>query len=269
MTNTLLRYAYKNELQNNPNPILKRGGKVYSQNEEDGITFEILRRINIEQGVFGEFGVGNGLENNTIALAARGWPGFWVGGEDLAINITYNGVTNFVYNKVWITKDNIVQHYIDGLSRINKSECDVISLDLDGNDYYFIEALLSSGIRPSVFIAEYNAKFIPPIEFVIDYDDNHRWACDDYFGASLTSLVKLFNKYNYFLVCCNITGSNAFFVRNDHRVHFNDVMQDTMSLYASPKYFLGGMDVSGHPASKRTIERIFARLNTPVTQNTV
>ena len=49
-------------------------------------------------------------------------------------------------------------------------------------------------IFPKVFIVEYNAKFFPPIEFIIDYDENHKWTGDDYFGASLTSLEKLFKK---------------------------------------------------------------------------
>src|SRR5258708_31518678 len=59
-------------------------------------------------------------------------------------------------------------------------------MDLDGNDYYFVEKLLSSGATPKTFIVEYNARFIPLIKLNIDYNDEHKWIGDDYFGASLT-----------------------------------------------------------------------------------
>jgi hypothetical protein len=68
------------------NPLNKCGRKVFSQSDEDGITCEIIKRIGIERGVFAEFGIGNGLENNTIVLASLGWKGFWVGAERLAYN---------------------------------------------------------------------------------------------------------------------------------------------------------------------------------------
>ncbi|QLF92474.1 hypothetical protein HW090_04405 [Pseudomonas sp. ABC1] len=63
------------EVERNANPIMSLGKKVYSQNEEDGIIFEILRRIGIRQGVFFEYGVEYGAENNTLALLACGCKG--------------------------------------------------------------------------------------------------------------------------------------------------------------------------------------------------
>src|ERR1700730_90773 len=86
MADLLARYVGGSLLQNHPNPLLKHGGRVYSQNDEDGITFEILRRLGIARGVFAEFGVGNGVENNTLSLAAAGWSGIWIGGEGLAFD---------------------------------------------------------------------------------------------------------------------------------------------------------------------------------------
>ena len=59
--------------------------------------------MGIKKGVFAEFGAGDGTENNTICLAALGWKGFWVGGDDLKFN--YNDSENFSYRKSWITKD--------------------------------------------------------------------------------------------------------------------------------------------------------------------
>ena len=81
-------YVYDESLvRSHPNPLNRCGKKVFSQNEEDGITYEIIRRIGVQNGVFAEFGVGDGLENNTILLALLGWKGFWVGGQELVINL--------------------------------------------------------------------------------------------------------------------------------------------------------------------------------------
>jgi hypothetical protein len=190
----LNRYSVERILSRHPNPLTDCGGKIYSQNDEDGITFEILRRLRIKHGVFCEFGVGNGLENNTLALVAAGWSGFWVGDEELAFDTNPNNVAvrNFHYERARVKIANIRDLYKTGLNQIGKSQCDLISLDLDGNDYYFVDALLAAGASPKLFIVEYNAKFIPPILFKIDYDDEHRWKADDYFGASLSSFAELF-----------------------------------------------------------------------------
>ena len=69
-TCALSRYADPLALQDHPNPLTSCGGKVYSQNDEDGITFEILRRLGISTGVFAEFGVGNGTDAIELALRA-------------------------------------------------------------------------------------------------------------------------------------------------------------------------------------------------------
>ena len=51
------------------------GYSVYSQGDEDGILDEILRRLGITYGTFLEIGVGDGLQNNTAYLLAKGWNG--------------------------------------------------------------------------------------------------------------------------------------------------------------------------------------------------
>lgn len=52
--------------------LIPFSGKVYSQNDEDGIIAEIFRRIGVsDRRCFIELGVGDGLENNTLALLFR------------------------------------------------------------------------------------------------------------------------------------------------------------------------------------------------------
>src|SRR6185503_441869 len=45
--------------------------QVFSQNGEDGILAEIFRRIDVKDRFFVEFGVENGMENNTTFLLTQ------------------------------------------------------------------------------------------------------------------------------------------------------------------------------------------------------
>jgi hypothetical protein len=243
-----------------PNPLNAFGKKCYSQTDEDGITLEILRRIDsLKNGTYAEYGVGNGTENNTLILAALGWRGFWVGGETLLPNINQGKGNKFAYVQDWITLENIITITNQCLQQIERDALDVISLDLDGNDIHLMRSLLEAGLRPKLFIVEYNAKFPPPIEFEITYDAKHVWEGNDYFGASLTSFNKLFNSFNYRLICCNShTGSNAFFVDQKFSHCFDDVPTDLNDLFVGPRYVL--YKQYGHPTATKTIEKIFDRL---------
>jgi hypothetical protein len=134
----LARFGAREQLEDHANPLTKFAGKVFSQNDEDGITLEILRRIGLANGTFAEFGVGNGLENNTLVLAAAGWSGFWVGAEELAFDCNPGRVAEpqFTFIRQWITLKSIADLHTQGLAAIRRAACDVISLDLDGNDFY-------------------------------------------------------------------------------------------------------------------------------------
>ena len=254
----LLHAQVKQWQAQSANPLNGFGAKTFSQSDEDGITLEILRRLGLQHtGVYGEFGVGDGTENNSLILAALGWKGFWVGGQDLAVQVPSAGQSRFRYLKAWITLDNIVSLARSGLDAVGAERPDVLSLDLDGNDIYFVEALLAAALRPKLFIVEYNAKFLPPVEFQIAYDAGHQWQCDDYFGASLASFVRLFERFNYRLVCCNShTGCNAFFVDTTYADRFLDVPADMRALFVGARYWLPKR--TGHPASIKTIERVLA-----------
>lgn len=234
------------------NPINRVGAKCFSQSDEDGIIIEILRRINLinYSGTFLEFGVGVGDENNTLSLLNLGWSGVWVGNESLVVNFKNK---NLFYQKNWVTKENIIKIACNGLQSINRSNYDLISMDLDGNDYYFVENLLINNFLPKVFIVEYNGKFPPPMKFKIPYDDRNKYKENDYYGASLQTYYELFCKYNYMLVCCNLmTGVNAFFVKNEYAHFFSDVPRSINDLYVIPNYNL--LKKFGHNKSITTIE---------------
>lgn len=250
----ILEENYFNK-KNYKNPLNNFGYKCFSQSDEDGITLEILRRINLlSNGTFAEYGVGDGMENNTLILLSLGFKGFWIGGEELRYN---HKISNrLIYEKKWITLDNIYDITKKCIENLKIKFIDVISIDLDGNDYYFIEELLKQGIKPKLFIVEYNGKFPPPILFKIDYNENHMWS-DDYFGASVSELVNLFKCHDYSLICCNAaTGSNCFFVRNDFMDKFKDVPANINDIYFPPKYNL--LTRYSHSQSVKTILKIIS-----------
>src|SRR5919109_2537002 len=56
--------------------------RVYSQNGEDGVLAELLRRLPPGTRSFVEFGTGDGLETNTRRLAQSGWRGLYIEGDD-------------------------------------------------------------------------------------------------------------------------------------------------------------------------------------------
>ena len=250
----LMRAQWEQSLSTAKNPLNRFGAKYFSQTDEDGITLEIVRRLGIKAGTFAELGVGNGLENNTLILLANGWRGFWIGGQDLDFNHKLNP-QRFTFFKAWVSMENLAHLMQQGFQNIAKNELDVLSLDLDGNDYYFAQELQKTGVLPKLFILEYNAKFPPPIKWAIKYDANHSWDGTDYFGASLALFSELLSGFSYTLVCCNAaTGANAFFVRNEYLSHFPDAPKDIDDIFVGFRYQL--YQRWGPAPSSKTIERM-------------
>lgn len=245
---------YRDAMSESKNPFNSFGRKVFSQSDEDGLTFEIIKRLNIKCGVFAECGVGDGSENNSLVLLAQGWKGIWLGAENLCFDYQTSN-TRLAYEKAWITLDNIIHLLNRGLSAISAGHPDLISVDLDGNDWYIVEKLLACGFRPKVFIVEYNSKFPPPMKWKIIYDAGHVMRGDDYFGCSLAEYSELLSSSGYFLVCCNShTGANAFFVREEYRELFPEIPDDIELIYQRSSHVYKYRDLPA--TSHRTISSL-------------
>jgi len=240
------------------NPLTAYGRRFFSQNDEDGILLEILRRLEISgSSVFLELGVGVGTECNTIILLALGWRGVWVGGEMLSFDLPRESRLHFLHR--WITRENAAQLAREGLAALNSQVGDVrvACVDIDGNDGPIVRALLAGGILPDVFVVEYNAKFPPGFEFVMPYDEEFVWEGDDYQGVSLQSWIGIFASMQYSLVACNENGTNAFFVKTDFMHHFADVPKNIDQIYRIGHY--GLYEQSGHRTSPRTVHHLATR----------
>ncbi|MEL7314192.1 MAG: hypothetical protein AAFN08_04475 [Cyanobacteria bacterium J06559_3] len=235
--------------------LVRFGSKIYSQSDEDGIIREIFRRIGVTNRMFVEFGIGNGLENNTLALLFEDWQGLWIDASSRSIKQIREKFAAVIHKEKlkvvqsFITKDNIN----DLISKkIDDHEIDLLSVDIDGNDYHILNAITC--VAPRVIVVEYNAKFAPPTLFCMDYDESHTWKKDDCFGASLKFLEVNLGQKGYCLVGCNVSGVNAFFVRQDLIADQFLAPFTAETHYEPARYYLSGY-ASGHPASYETLAK--------------
>jgi len=227
---------------------LERFGRtVYSQNEEDGILAEIFRRIGTANRRFLEFGVERGLECNTLNLLEQGWSGAWIEGYAPMVSEIETGFRRWIESRrlavraAIVTRESINDLIGDfALPR----DLDLLSVDIDGNDYHVWEAI--TRIEPRVVVIEYNARFPPPMQWIMTYDPKHRWQGDDQFGASLESMTALGRGKGYSLVGCNITGSNAFFVQSRLAEGRFAHPADASALYQPARYYLSPSFAAGH-----------------------
>jgi len=189
---------------------------VFSQNGEDGIIQEIFNRIGVTNKYFIEFGVENGLECNSTNLLYKGWKGLWIEGSAEHcgdINRRFKDVIDSGQLKLqnaFINAENIESLFDKAAA---PTEPDLLSIDIDYNDYYIWKAITK--YKPRVVVIEYNSVFRPDTHFVVKYNPTRVWDKTSYFGASLLALEQLGIEKDYCLVGCVFTGSNAFFVRKD------------------------------------------------------
>jgi hypothetical protein len=114
----------------------------------------------------------------------------------------------------FITRENVNKLFRDnGFS----GEIGLLSVDIDGNDYWVWEAIDS--VTPVIVTVEYNSVFGAEHAITVPYDPafNRTKAhfSNLYWGASLKALCILADKKGYVFVGCNSNGNNAHFIRKD------------------------------------------------------
>jgi len=93
------------------------------------------------------------------------------------------------------------------------AEPDVLSIDVDGPDYWIWSGLQRH--RPRILLIEYNASLGTGSALVQPRDRQDDFDRTAYGGASITALRSLGARKGYRLVHTEMTGNNAFFVRDD------------------------------------------------------
>jgi len=196
--------------------------KVFSQFGEDGILQYLIRQAGIpaEKQTFVEFGVETYEESNTRFLLMNDfWRGMVMDGSQANIDVIKRSPVywrqDLTATTAFIDKNNINQLIADGGF---SGEIGLLSVDIDGNDYWVWEAI--DVVNPIIVVAEYNSVFGSDHAVTVPYDPDFVRAKAHYsylyWGCSITALDHLARKKGYQLVGGNLAGNNVFFVRNDH-----------------------------------------------------
>ena len=199
--------------------------RVYSQNGEDGIIDFLLylldSHLEAYPKAFIEFGVENYTESNTrFLLQFRNFCGLILDGSMDHINFIKSDSIYWKYDLdarcAFITKDNINDLIKSYLESREISNVTLLSIDIDGNDFYIWESI--NAIDPAIVVIEYNALFGATKALSVPYRDDFYRFCAHYsglyFGASIKALIKLGESKGYSFVGADSSGTNLFFVKN-------------------------------------------------------
>jgi hypothetical protein len=175
---------------------------------------ELLRRIGSGNRWFVEFGIETGAEGNCVFLAdVLGWAGAFFEPAEAAygeLELKYAGNPRVHTRQAMVRPDNVEELFsAAGVP----TELDVLSIDVDGNDYWIWRSL--ARYSPRIVVVEYNGHWPPGGRWVQPYDPERTWQQTDNYGASLGALRALGEDKGYRFVHTELTGNNAFFVRSD------------------------------------------------------
>jgi hypothetical protein len=182
----------------------RHAAQVHSQGGEDGVLLRLFEKIGVRHRHFVEFGAWDGLHlSNTANLRLNhGWSGLLMEGSDRA-------------DGELVRRERVDAGNIESLFDQYEvpRDFDLLSVDIDGNDYWVWKAL--ERFLPRVVLVEYNVFFLRETAKTIAYDPAHSWDRDNfgfYHGASLAAFEKLARSKGYILAYTEPFCPNAFFV---------------------------------------------------------
>jgi len=170
-----------------------------------------------------EICAGDGIECNTANLIVNHrWIGMLCDGDPLKCQRARKFYSAHLDTRIWppvIVGDWITRESVNEVLSGHgfSGEIDLLSLDIDGMDYWVWEAI--EQVSPRVVVLEFNHLLGPDTAVTVPYNESfvaeytHHGA--DYAGASLSAFVKLSKAKGYRLVAVNSISTNAFFVRSD------------------------------------------------------
>jgi len=134
--------------------------------------------------------------------------GDWMGPRDFE---TYrNSEASCVkFFRTFITAENI-----NGLFELNEVPpvFDLLTIDMDRNDYYIMKALDIQKFKPRVVTIEFSTFFLADESCVVPYNGNKTWQSGDVNGASLSMISRMMRVKGYSFVA--VTVEHAIFVHS-------------------------------------------------------
>jgi hypothetical protein len=198
---------------------------IFSQNGEDGILLGLLEQTGAVEKSFVEIGVENARECNTALLGfVLSWNGLMLEADGVGVAAARRLAARLLQrksNQVEIRQAFVTAENVDDIleSAGFRGELGVLSIDVDGVDYWLWKAIRS--VRPRLVVIEYNASLgcteAITVPYKPDFDCRREHSSGFYHGASLAALEKLGRELGYALATVDSNGVNAFFVREDIR----------------------------------------------------
>ena len=203
-----------------PQRLTARRFRMSSQNDEDGLTLALITEAGLSARRFVEIGCGKNGGNSGFLAQECGWSGLMIDAHEIRVDYVQRHFGAAVTaRQQWVTRENVGALLAEpGFDH----DIDLLSIDIDGNDYWVWEAL--DAITPGLVIIEFNAMFGPDRAVVVPYDrdfDRHGLAEEHpgwgnyYYGASLRAVTHLANRKGYRLVAVEPRGVNVYFLRRD------------------------------------------------------
>lgn len=187
--------------------LLRFRRNINSQAGEDGVLAELLRRLGVEKGWFCEFGAWDGKYlSNTYLLLENGWSGVMIEGDEQRYADLQKLADRSNGRLYPICRYVSSEEGADSLDSLLSTtpipkEFEVLSVDVDGLDYFIWEALKK--YNPKIVVIEVNSNYPPGVDHVEGGNNAH---------SSFTAMVKLGKRKGY--VPLLHTG-NVIFVRDD------------------------------------------------------
>ncbi len=201
------------------------GFRAYSQYEEDGLLLYIFAAIGFESKRVVEMSAGNGQEcmaTNLIinhqfdGLLFDGDPALVEAGKKFFASHKDTHLCPPSFHHAWITTKNVNELLA---SNHFTGEVDLLSLDLDGIDYWIWNAI--DVIQPRVCVFETNNSIPADLSLTVPYCENfdsswNKPLPEQYFrGVSLKAMAGLSSRKGYRLIGANRLGFNVLFMRDD------------------------------------------------------
>jgi hypothetical protein len=197
-------------------PLLEFSKDITSQCGEDGIIERIFEIIKPNHRYCVEFGAWDGkhFSNCWNLIANNEWAGLLIEGnetkfQNLLVTHGNNERVSCVNKFVEFEGENSLDNILFSVNA--PQDFDLLSIDIDGTDYFIWESLDS--FKPSVIVIEFNPTIPNDVIFVQAKDNSVNQGC------SLLSLILLGKQKGYKLICC--TSWNAFFVKDELYSEFN------------------------------------------------
>jgi len=139
----------------------KYSRNIYSQNGEDGIIEELLKRLSIKNGWVCEFGAWDGIHlSNTFNLVKnKNFNAVFIEGDNKKYNDllrTVEKFQNIVPIKAYVDHNNTSDSLDNLLKKTNiPNDFDILSIDIDSYDYQVWKSLKM--YKPKIVIIEINS----------------------------------------------------------------------------------------------------------------